>query len=66
MLLSSAQGVKVLVLAFLLIGVVPLLIGVLFEQVLVIPIRVPLDQSPVFFLWQVCLYLLYWAGLLIF
>ena len=47
------QGFKVFILTFLLIGVVPLLIGLLFEQILVLPLRVPLDQSPVFFPWQV-------------
>ncbi|XP_064599110.1 E3 ubiquitin-protein ligase MARCHF6-like [Liolophura sinensis] len=43
---------KSLVLAALLIGVVPLLLGLLFELVVVAPLRVPLDQSPVFFPWQ--------------
>ena len=37
----------------LLAGVVPLLNGLLFELVLIVPLRVPLDQSPVFYIWQV-------------
>ena len=41
------------VLASLLIGLVPLLLGLLFELVVVAPLRVPLDQSPIFFPWQV-------------
>lgn len=48
-----SQAFKSLVLATLLIGVVPLLLGLLFELVVVAPLRVPLDQSPVFFPWQV-------------
>lgn len=47
------QGFKISVLAVFLVGVVPLLIGLLFEQTLVAPLRVPLNQSPVFFAWQV-------------
>ena len=42
-----------MVVAVLLIGVVPLLLGLLFELVIVAPLRVPLDQTPVFFPWQV-------------
>ena len=38
--------------AFLLLGVVPLLLGLLFELVVVAPLRVPLDQTPIFFPWQ--------------
>lgn len=34
------------------IGVVPLLLGLLFELVVVAPLRVPLDQTPIFFPWQ--------------
>ena len=30
----------------------PLLLGLLFELVVVVPLRVPLDQTPVFFPWQ--------------
>lgn len=34
------------------LGVIPLLFGLLLELVLVIPLRVPLDQTPVHSLWQ--------------
>ena len=37
----------------MLVGVVPLLLGILFELIVVIPLRVPLEQSPLFFPWQV-------------
>jgi E3 ubiquitin-protein ligase MARCH6 len=36
----------------LLFGLVPLLCGLLLELVLVVPLRVPLDQTPVLWLWQ--------------
>lgn len=39
--------------ALALIGLVPLLLGLLFELVVVVPLRVPLDQTPLFFPWQV-------------
>lgn len=42
-----------MVVAFLLAGVVPLLLGLLFELVVVAPLRVPLDQTPLFYPWQV-------------
>ncbi|XP_063382706.1 E3 ubiquitin-protein ligase MARCHF6 [Cydia fagiglandana] len=38
--------------ALALLGLVPLLFGLLLELVLVIPLRVPLEQSPVLFVWQ--------------
>ena len=37
----------------MLIGLVPLLLGLLFEIVVVAPLRVPLDQTPVVYPWQV-------------
>jgi E3 ubiquitin-protein ligase MARCH6 len=37
---------------FLLVGVIPLLYGFLLEVVVLMPVRVPLNQSPVYFLWQ--------------
>ncbi|XP_032830602.2 E3 ubiquitin-protein ligase MARCHF6 isoform X2 [Petromyzon marinus] len=40
---------KTLLAAFLLAGVVPLLVGLLFELVVVVPLRVPLHQTPLFF-----------------
>lgn len=39
--------------AVLLAGVVPLLLGLLFELIVVAPLRVPLDQTPLFYPWQV-------------
>ncbi|XP_041455320.1 E3 ubiquitin-protein ligase MARCHF6-like [Lytechinus variegatus] len=45
-------GWKSVVVASMLLGVVPLLLGVLFELVVVIPQRVQMDQTPVFFLRQ--------------
>lgn len=38
--------------AVLLLGLVPLMFGLLLELVLVIPLSVPLEQSPVLFVWQ--------------
>ncbi|KAK3592530.1 hypothetical protein CHS0354_039877 [Potamilus streckersoni] len=45
-------ALKSLFVASLLMGMVPLLLGLLFELVVVAPLRVPLDQTPVFFPWQ--------------
>lgn len=36
----------------LMLGVVPLLFGLLLELVVIVPLRVPLDQTPILFLWQ--------------
>lgn len=36
----------------LMLGVVPLLFGLLLELVVVVPLRVPLTQTPILFLWQ--------------
>uniref|UniRef100_A0A672H602 E3 ubiquitin-protein ligase MARCHF6 n=1 Tax=Salarias fasciatus TaxID=181472 RepID=A0A672H602_SALFA len=44
--------VKTAVVAVLLVGVVPLLVGLLLELVIFVPLRVPLNQTPLFFLWQ--------------
>lgn len=41
--------------ALLVAGVIPLLLGLLFELVIVAPLRVPLDQTPLFYPWQVLL-----------
>ncbi|XP_014293717.1 E3 ubiquitin-protein ligase MARCHF6 isoform X2 [Halyomorpha halys] len=43
---------KCAIATLLLVGVIPLLSGLLLEVVLVSPARVPLDQSPVPWLWQ--------------
>ncbi|XP_067857144.1 E3 ubiquitin-protein ligase MARCH6 isoform X3 [Heptranchias perlo] len=48
----SLMIVKTLVVALLLAGMVPLLLGLLFELVIVAPLRVPLDQTPLFYPWQ--------------
>ncbi|KAG5678025.1 hypothetical protein PVAND_007733 [Polypedilum vanderplanki] len=36
----------------LMLGLVPLMFGLLLELVVVVPLRVPLNQTPVLFLWQ--------------
>uniref|UniRef100_A0A8C8FZU2 E3 ubiquitin-protein ligase MARCHF6 n=1 Tax=Oncorhynchus tshawytscha TaxID=74940 RepID=A0A8C8FZU2_ONCTS len=43
---------KTVVVAVLLVGAIPLLLGLLFELVIVAPLRVPLDQTPLFYPWQ--------------
>ncbi|XP_043920822.1 E3 ubiquitin-protein ligase MARCHF6 [Protopterus annectens] len=48
----SMMIIKTLIVALLLAGVVPLLLGLLFELVIVAPLRVPLDQTPLFYPWQ--------------
>ncbi|XP_050489684.1 E3 ubiquitin-protein ligase MARCHF6 isoform X1 [Bombus huntii] len=45
-------GVKASVAFFLLIGLIPLLFGLLLELVVVVPLRVPLEQNPILFIWQ--------------
>lgn len=47
------QILKTVVVAVLVAGVIPLLLGLLFELVIVAPLRVPLDQTPLFYPWQV-------------
>uniref|UniRef100_A0A8C4EXZ9 E3 ubiquitin-protein ligase MARCHF6 n=1 Tax=Dicentrarchus labrax TaxID=13489 RepID=A0A8C4EXZ9_DICLA len=44
--------IKTIVVAVMLAGVIPLLLGLLFELVIVAPLRVPLDQTPLFYPWQ--------------
>ncbi|XP_045566942.1 E3 ubiquitin-protein ligase MARCHF6 isoform X2 [Salmo salar] len=48
----SLMILKTLVVALLVAGVIPLLLGLLFELVIVAPLRVPLDQTPLFYPWQ--------------
>ncbi len=48
----TVTGIKAGVALFLLVGVIPLLFGFLLELVALMPVRVPLHQSPVFFPWQ--------------
>lgn len=45
-------GVKAAVAFVLLVGVIPLLFGLLLELVVLIPLRVPLEQNPILFIWQ--------------
>lgn len=45
-------GVKASVAFVLLVGVIPLLFGLLLELVVVVPLRVPLEQNPILFIWQ--------------
>ncbi|KAM4705855.1 E3 ubiquitin-protein ligase MARCHF6 isoform 1-T1 [Rhinophrynus dorsalis] len=52
LMVSPLEIIKTLVVALLLAGVVPLLLGLLFELVIVAPLRVPLDQTPLFYPWQ--------------
>lgn len=47
------QGTKALVALVVVAVIVPLMVGVLMELVIVIPLRVPLHQTPIIFLWQV-------------
>ncbi|KAJ8336978.1 hypothetical protein SKAU_G00381980 [Synaphobranchus kaupii] len=44
--------VKMLIIAVMLAGLIPLLLGLLFDLVIVAPLRVPLDQTPLFYPWQ--------------
>uniref|UniRef100_A0A3B5Q854 E3 ubiquitin-protein ligase MARCHF6 n=1 Tax=Xiphophorus maculatus TaxID=8083 RepID=A0A3B5Q854_XIPMA len=43
---------KTVVVAVMLAGVIPLLLGLLFDLVVVAPLRVPMDQTPLFYPWQ--------------
>ncbi|XP_066593541.1 E3 ubiquitin-protein ligase MARCHF6 [Prorops nasuta] len=45
-------GVKASIACLLLVGVIPLLFGLLLELVVVVPLRVPLEQNPILFIWQ--------------
>lgn len=45
-------GAKTLVASVVLLGIIPLLFGLLLELVVVVPLRVPLEQTPVLFVWQ--------------
>ncbi|KAK3871776.1 hypothetical protein Pcinc_023101 [Petrolisthes cinctipes] len=46
------RGVKAVIALVVVAVVVPLMVGVLMELVIVIPLRVPLHQTPILFLWQ--------------
>ena len=43
---------KAFVAVSLLMGLIPFMFGFLLELVVLTPVRVPLHQSPVYFLWQ--------------
>ncbi|XP_044736435.1 E3 ubiquitin-protein ligase MARCHF6 isoform X2 [Chrysoperla carnea] len=45
-------GARSFAACILLLGVIPLLFGLLLELVVVVPLRVPLHQTPVCFIWQ--------------
>lgn len=45
-------ALKTIVASALLLVVIPLLFGLLLELVVIVPLRVPIHQSPVFFIWQ--------------
>uniref|UniRef100_A0A182PDN4 E3 ubiquitin-protein ligase MARCHF6 n=1 Tax=Anopheles epiroticus TaxID=199890 RepID=A0A182PDN4_9DIPT len=51
MSIATSYAMAVIVF-FLMLGVIPLMFGLLLELVVVIPLRVPPDQTPVLFLWQ--------------
>ncbi|XP_045617401.1 E3 ubiquitin-protein ligase MARCHF6 isoform X3 [Procambarus clarkii] len=46
------MGTKAVIALVVVAVVVPLMVGVLMELVIVIPLRVPLHQTPILFLWQ--------------
>ncbi|XP_063778824.1 E3 ubiquitin-protein ligase MARCHF6 isoform X2 [Pseudophryne corroboree] len=52
LMVSPLEILKTLIVALLLAGAIPLLLGLLFELVIVAPLRVPLDQTPLFYPWQ--------------
>lgn len=43
---------KTAIAGFILLGLIPLLIGLLFDVVVIVPLRVGLNQTPIFYLWQ--------------
>lgn len=45
-------GMKATIASILLVGIIPLLFGLLLELVVVVPLRVPLEQNPILFIWQ--------------
>ncbi|XP_012271649.1 E3 ubiquitin-protein ligase MARCH6 [Orussus abietinus] len=48
----AVLGLKASVASILLVGVIPLLFGLLLELVVIIPLRIPLEQTPILFIWQ--------------
>ncbi|XP_066159139.1 E3 ubiquitin-protein ligase MARCHF6 isoform X1 [Euwallacea fornicatus] len=45
-------GLKTFAASVLLLGIIPLLFGLLLELVVIIPLRVPIHQTPILFIWQ--------------
>lgn len=45
-------GIKTALASFLLLGLIPLLFGLLLELVVIVPLRVPIHQTPILFIWQ--------------
>lgn len=45
-------AVKTIAASALLLGIIPLLFGLLLELVVIIPLRVPIHQTPILFIWQ--------------
>ncbi|CAG9812916.1 unnamed protein product [Phaedon cochleariae] len=45
-------GLKTIIASTILLGVIPLLFGLLLELVVIIPLRVPIHQTPILFIWQ--------------
>lgn len=45
-------GAKTCIASLLLIGLIPLLSGLLLEVVIIVPLRVPIYQTPILFIWQ--------------
>lgn len=52
-LLSSFQFLKCAVIGIFVVGVIPFLLGLIFELVVVSPLRVGMNQSPLYFPAQV-------------
>ncbi|CAH1107163.1 unnamed protein product [Psylliodes chrysocephalus] len=45
-------GLKTIIASIILLGIIPLLFGLLLELVVIIPLRVPIHQTPILFIWQ--------------
>ncbi|XP_074036205.1 E3 ubiquitin-protein ligase MARCHF6 isoform X2 [Leptinotarsa decemlineata] len=45
-------GLKTVIASIVLLGVIPLLFGLLLELVVIVPLRVPIQQTPILFIWQ--------------
>ena len=49
----AIMGGKAVVAFILLLDLIPFMFGLLLDLVVLTPVRVPLHQSPIYFLWQV-------------